>query len=94
MASSRESQNVRRWSKDVHTVSTFPPPGTFTKSGEQVASVMARKEVSPRGLGSAIRMIQLFINRAGKKLAPRRKAELKKAKQILQFKKRQTGTRR
>jgi hypothetical protein len=92
MASSRKSRNVRKWSKDVHTVSTFPPPGTFTKSGEQVASVMARKEVSPRGLGSAIRMIQLFINRAGKKLAPKRKAELEKAKQILQFKKRQTGT--
>ncbi len=37
MASSRKSLNARKWSKDVHTVSTFPPPGTFTKSGEQVA---------------------------------------------------------
>ena len=42
------------------------------------------KDVSPRGLGSAIRMIQYFINRGGKSLSARRRAELERAKRILQ----------
>jgi tRNA(adenine34) deaminase len=45
---------------------------------------MARKDVSPRGLGSAIRMIQYFINRGGKNLSARRRAELERAKRMLQ----------
>ena len=76
----------RKWSKDVKTESTFPPAGTFTKSAEEVARTMERKEVSPGGLGSAIRMVQLFINRAGRKLKPERKKQLEKAKRILQKK--------
>jgi hypothetical protein len=82
----------RKWSKNVKTESTFPPAGTFTKSGEEVARTMARKDISPGGLGSAIRMIQLFINRAGVKLRSARKKELEKAKRILQKKARQTET--
>jgi hypothetical protein len=74
----------RRWSHRITTASTFPPPGTFTKPGEEVARIMASEEVSPLGLGSAIRMVQMFINRAGKKLLPERKRELEKAKRILQ----------
>ncbi len=76
----------RKWSGIIKTVSTFPPAGTFTKSGEQIARIMARKEVSPGGIGSAIRMIQMFINRAGRKLAGERRDELEKAKRILQDK--------
>ncbi len=72
------------WVHDVKTVSTFPPPGTFTKDAETIARTMASKKVSPGGIGSGIRMIQFFINRAGKNLPPRRRAELEKAKQILQ----------
>jgi hypothetical protein len=45
---------------------------------------MARKEVSPRGLGSAIRMVQMFINRSGRKLSAERKTELERAKMLLQ----------
>jgi tRNA(adenine34) deaminase len=45
---------------------------------------MARKEVSPGGLGSGIRMIQYFINRGGKNLSARRRTELERAKRILQ----------
>jgi Protein of unknown function (DUF3175) len=45
---------------------------------------MARKAVSPRGLASGIRMIQYFINRGGKNLSARRRAELERAKRILQ----------
>jgi hypothetical protein len=74
----------KRWIKGVKTVSTFPPPGTFTKDAESVARIMASKKVSPRGLGSGIQMIQYFINRAGKDLPPGRKRELEKAKRILQ----------
>ena len=73
----------KKWSHAVKTVSTFPPEGLFTKDAETVARVMASKKVSPKGIGSGIRMIQFFINRAGKRLPPQRKRELEKAKRIL-----------
>jgi tRNA(adenine34) deaminase len=68
----------------VRTVSTFPPPGLFAKDAETIARVMARKKVSPKGLGSAIRMVQYFLNRAGRNLPARRRRELERAKRILQ----------
>ena len=74
---------TKKWSHKVKTVSTFPPAGTFTKPAASVARIMASKRVSPRGLGSGIRMIQFFINRAGENLSPTRRRELEKAKQIL-----------
>jgi hypothetical protein len=74
----------KRWSHDVKTVSTYPPQGLFTKDAQTIAQVMARKRVSPKGIGSGIRMIQFFLNRAGKNLSPERKQELEKAKRILQ----------
>jgi tRNA(adenine34) deaminase len=74
----------RRWVQDVTTVSTAPPPGTFTRPARQIARIMARRDVSPKGLGSGIRMIQYFINRAGKSLSPHRRRELERAKLILQ----------
>ncbi len=61
--------------------------GLYTKDAETIARVMATKKVSPKGLGSAIRMVQFFINRAGKTLSASRKKELEKAKAILQSKK-------
>jgi hypothetical protein len=73
-----------KWSHQVKTVSTFPPEGTFSRDAQTIARVMASKKVSPKGLGSGIRMIQFFINRAGKKLPPGQKRELEKTKQILQ----------
>jgi tRNA(adenine34) deaminase len=72
------------WVSKVKTVSTYPPEGLFTKDAATIARVMASKKVSPRGLGSGTRMIQLFINRAGKALQPARKRELEKAKRLLQ----------
>jgi tRNA(adenine34) deaminase len=74
---------TKRWVSDVKTVSTFPPEGTFTKDAETIAKIMAGKKVSPKGIGSGIRMIQYFINRAGKNLPAERKKELEKAKRIL-----------
>jgi tRNA(adenine34) deaminase len=72
------------WISAVGTVSTFPPPGTFTKSAEEIARTMARRDVSPLGLGSAIRMVQYFINRSGRNLTAERRKELERAKRILQ----------
>ncbi len=74
----------KRWVAKVKTVSTFPPRDTFNQEAETVAKVMASTKVSPKGNGSGIRMIQFFINRAGRNLPASRKRELEKAKRILQ----------
>jgi hypothetical protein len=83
-----------QWVRKVKTVSTFPPEGLFTKDAETIARVMATKEVSPKGIGSGIRMIQFFINRAGKNLPSERKRELERAKEILQAQERDQEKRR
>jgi tRNA(adenine34) deaminase len=75
-----------KWSSKVKTVSTYPPKDLYTKDAKTVARVMATKKVSPKGLGSAIRMVQFYINRAGKNLPASRKRELEKAKRLLQEK--------
>jgi tRNA(adenine34) deaminase len=80
------TEKKRRWSHKVKTVSTFPPEGLFNRDAETIARVMASKKVSPKGPGSGVRMIQFFINRAGKNLPAQRKKELEKAKQILRDK--------
>lgn len=72
------------WIKKVNTISTFPPSGIFTKSSAEIARTMARSDVSPKGIGSAIRMIQYFINRAGKNLPESRRRVLERAKKLLQ----------
>ena len=76
----------KQWVRDVKTVSTFPPKGIFTKDAQTIAKAMASKKVSPKGIGSGIKMVQYFINRGGKGLTAERKAELEKAKHILQEK--------
>ena len=71
-SNNRKGQNNhrgRRWVSQVKTVSTYPPEGVFSKDAETIANVMASKKVSPKGIGSAIRMIQYFINRGGKGLS-------------------------
>lgn len=92
-ATSKGKSTTRKWSQAIKTVSTFPPPGTFTKPGEEVARIMATRKVSPEGLGSAIRMVQMFINRSGKNLSAERRKELEKAKRILQRKLREESSR-
>ncbi len=76
----------KKWVREVTTDSTHPPSDLFTKDADTIAQTMASKKVSPKGLGSGIRMIQYFINRAGKNLTADRKSELEKAKRILQEK--------
>ena len=82
--STKRRMQKRKWVRTVTTDSTHPPPATFTGSAAKIARTMARKDVSPRGLGSGIRMIQYFINRGGKNLSARRRTELERAKRILQ----------
>jgi tRNA(adenine34) deaminase len=83
-----EKGKKNRWVRKVKTVSTYPPEGIFTKDAETIAATMAREEISPKGIGSAIRMVQYFINRGGKGLSTERKQELEKAKKLLQERKR------
>ena len=73
----------RRWIASVTTVSTFPPPGLFTKDASTIARTLASKKVSPKGPASGLRMLMFFINRAGKGLKPDRRAELEKAKELM-----------
>ena len=87
MAEKKEKNG--RWIGEVKTVSTYPPRGLFTRDAKTIARVMASKKVSPKGIGSGIRMIQYFINRAGKGIAPAQKKNLERAKRILQDKSRQ-----
>ncbi len=75
---------ARRWSHKVTTASTYPPKGLYTKDARTIARVMASPAVSPKGLGSAIRMVQFYINRAGRTLPPERRRALERAKRILQ----------
>lgn len=77
---------AKNWIKDIETESTHPKKGIFTEDAETIAKHMARRDVSPKGLGSAIKMIQYYINRAGEDLSKKRKDELEKAKDILQDK--------
>jgi hypothetical protein len=90
----KRNDDPKRWSQNVKTVSTFPPKSLFTKDAETVAKVMATKKVSPKGLGSAIRMVQFYINRAGKTLPSKQKRGLEEAKQILQERARRQKPRR
>jgi len=73
----------KRWVAKVTTDSTHPPRGLFTKSAATVARTLALNNVSPKGIGSGMRMLTYFINRAGRGLSPKRRAELNKAKVLL-----------
>jgi tRNA(adenine34) deaminase len=78
----------KQWVRKVKTDSTHPPEGLFTERAGTIARAMASKNVSPKGVGSGIRMIQYFINWAGKNLPSSQRKELEKAKRLLQDKKR------
>jgi len=75
---------TQRWPSRAKTASTFPPSGLLAKDAETIARVMATRKVSPKGLGSAIRMLQFVLNRAGRSLPRGRRRELERAKRILQ----------
>ena len=76
-------KNPKRWVAKVKTDSTHPPQELFTKSAAKIASALASKKVSPKGPSSGMRMLTYFINRAGRGLSGKRRAELEKAKSLL-----------
>jgi Protein of unknown function (DUF3175) len=85
-SSANNKSGKKPWVRDVQTDSTHPQAKLFTKDANTIARGMASKKVSPKGLGSGIRMIQYFINRGGKGLSASRKKKLEQAKHILQEK--------
>ena len=79
----QKKSRSRKWIANVKTVSTFPPPGLFTKSPATIAKALASKDVSPKGPASGLRMLTFFINRAGRGLRAARRKNLVKAKVLL-----------
>ncbi len=73
----------KKWSASVKTVSTYPEKDLFNQDAETVARHLASKKVSPKGPASGMRMLNFYINRAGKNLPAERHKELEKAKQLL-----------
>jgi tRNA(adenine34) deaminase len=74
---------TKKWSAKVDTNSTHPDEGLFNKSASAIAKALASKKVSPQGPASGMRMLNFYINRAGKNLSASRKAELGKTKTLL-----------
>lgn len=73
----------KQWVAKVKTDSTHPRAGLFTKSPRTIARELASKKVSPRGPQSGMRMLNYFINRAGRGLSATRRAKLETAKSLL-----------
>lgn len=78
-----KKNSKKRWVAGVTADSTHPPAGLFTKRAVVIAHSLASKKVSPKGPASGMRMLNYFINRAGRGLSRERRAELEKAKEIL-----------
>jgi tRNA(adenine34) deaminase len=83
MATAKKAAPRPKWSGKVHTESTYPPEGLFKKSASVIARTLASPEVSPKGPGSGMRMLSFYINRAGRNLDAKQRAELEKAKELL-----------
>jgi tRNA(Arg) A34 adenosine deaminase TadA len=73
----------KKWSAKVTTDSTHPDQGLFNQSASTIAKALASRKVSPKGPASGMRMLNFYINRAGKNLTEGRHAELEKAKTLL-----------
>ena len=74
----------RRWVRSVTTVSTDPPRGLFNEDARTIARTLACRRVSPKGPASGLRMLLFYINRGGRGLSPTWRAELQKAKRLMQ----------
>jgi tRNA(adenine34) deaminase len=71
----------------VATVSTYPPRGIFNRDAATIARSLASPRVSPKGVGSGLRMLLFYIfylNRGGRGLSAARRGELQKAKRLMQ----------
>jgi tRNA(adenine34) deaminase len=74
---------TKKWSAKVDTDSTHPDEGLFNQDASSIAKALASKKVSPKGPASGMRMLNFYINRAGKNLPESRHAELERAKTLL-----------
>jgi len=83
MATKKRAAPRRKWSAKVDTESTYPPEGLFKKSAAVIARTLASPQISPKGPGSGMRMLSFYINRAGRNLDAKQRAELEKAKELL-----------
>lgn len=82
----KSKSGSKKWVATVNTDSTHPPKGLFTSSAATIARSLASKQVSPKGPSSGMRMLNYFINRAGRNLSATRRGELEKAKNLLSMK--------
>jgi hypothetical protein len=78
-----KKRSPKRWVARVKTDSTHPAKGLFTKDAPTIARSLASQRVSPKGPASGMRMLNYFINRAGRNLAPSRRKTLERAKALL-----------
>ena len=83
MATKKTKKATKKWSAKVDTDSTHPDEGLFNQDASSIAKALASKKVSPKGPASGMRMLNFYINRAGKNLPESRHAELEKAKTLL-----------
>lgn len=83
---SKRKASSKRWVANVNTDSTHPPEGLFNRRAATIARSLASKRVSPKGPSSGMRMLNYFINRAGRNLSATRRQELEKAKKLLSLK--------
>jgi hypothetical protein len=74
---------TKKWSAKVDTDSTHPEEGLFNKGASTIAKALASHEVSPKGPASGMRMLNFYINRAGKNLPEARVKVLERAKELL-----------
>ena len=72
-----------KWSASVTTDSTHPHAGLFNQDAKTIAAELFSKKVSPKGPSSGMRMLNFYINRAGRNLSEERLKVLERAKQIL-----------
>jgi Protein of unknown function (DUF3175) len=82
-ASHKNSHRTRKWSAAITTDSTHPREGLFNKDAKTIARELASKRVSPKGPSSGMRMLNFYINRAGKNLPAERLKVLEEAKALL-----------
>jgi tRNA(adenine34) deaminase len=83
MTTKTATKPPKKWSAAVKTVSTYPEHDLFNQDAETVAQHLASKKVSPKGPASGMRMLNFYINRAGKNLSAERHKQLERAKAIL-----------
>lgn len=83
VAAKKATPPSRRWSAKVNTDATHPDHDLFNQDAKTVAEHLASRKVSPKGPASGMRMLNFYVNRAGKNLPEEQHAELERAKEIL-----------